>query len=249
MSLIVNKRCLVIYLEGTIGCGKSTLINAIKTKLSLQTDIKCMYFPEPVSDWKPYLEMAQKDSKMTAFLQTTVMSHYALVRATIRHQIERSKQVCLFVVERSVYSAWSVFSQDLSDFDKKLVESIMKKIMRSWPLKDVIFHVFFLTGEISVILDRVKQRNRHYEQQHAKVYVELYHKYEKFMSDFSIVKQNKIAIEEAINEQVNLVLKIISSYKHFGSIGNLVKHTVNLQLIKKMTTDVCECEIMNQNML
>lgn len=120
----------IIFVEGNIGSGKSTLIRELAANNS---HITCI--PEPISAWNEFrhpetdetiLELYYKDpGQYAAFFQNVV------VQSKIKILMEILKGPAkTYVLERSFYSDFWVFGRILRD--KEQVTSLEYQFLRTW---------------------------------------------------------------------------------------------------------------------
>lgn len=91
---------LIVYIEGNIGAGKSTLIARLR---KLYDPEECLVMTEPVSNW-PSLKLFYENKRKYALqLQTEVMFSF-------NERETKCANKELYVFERSLYSSLNVFA-------------------------------------------------------------------------------------------------------------------------------------------
>jgi deoxyadenosine/deoxycytidine kinase len=134
---------MAIVIDGNIGSGKSTVLNALK-------DYKKVIL-EDVDDWKPYLHQFYSDmDKYSLSFQMKVLLHH----------IKNKDLSTEYVLERSPLSCIHIFGQKLkndykiSDLDFNLMIDYNKTL--GWLPKKLIF----INTDPEICLQRIKQRDR-----------------------------------------------------------------------------------------
>lgn len=140
----------IIYLEGNIGAGKSTIIKRLKFR---HEDDQSLMLTEPVSEW-PSLKLFYGDkSKYALRLQTEVMQSF--------HERET---LCpdrpLYIFERSLRSSYEIFAKLNCTIDE--MASLQHKYRQMgrrclYPFTRVL-HVYIRTS-VENCINRIRERN------------------------------------------------------------------------------------------
>ena len=159
---LASKPIRTIAIEGSIGVGKSTFIDIIK---SLDTEGKYEFLPEPVKQWTNLggVNMLQKfydDPQEHAFtFQTWVL----ITRA---NQVAETPKKAIRIIERSFDSSLHCFANILKE--NGFLSDVQMDLLRelAWTLKsnasgrlEVDAYVY-LKGDPATCLDRIRSRNR-----------------------------------------------------------------------------------------
>lgn len=113
----MHPRCLEVYVEGTVGVGKSTLLEEIKKLMKTNADV----FPEPVLDWESVLARFYADpSKHALALQMRVLSSFlerGRGEAPVR-VFERSPVACRYVFGHLLLHDNAMHPDDATTFNR-----------------------------------------------------------------------------------------------------------------------------------
>jgi deoxycitidine kinase/deoxyguanosine kinase len=156
----------IISIEGNIGSGKSTFVEALKKHFHSES---ICFLDEPVELWntivdehgKTMLENYYQDSKKYAF-SFQMMAYIS--RLSILKKAIDSKKYDIIITERSLYTDKHVFCQML--YDDHTIQEMDYKIYNKWFDEfnmNVPIHYVYLKTDPQVSYDRVIQRNRHGE--------------------------------------------------------------------------------------
>ena len=161
MSIEKIKTPMLIYLEGNIACGKSTIMQQYAKYVNV--DILC----EPIELWKNFhgsnlLELRYINRKQFDFLFQTMVCFRRLEQMNKFHQNNSVK-----IMERSLYSSFEVFVEhsktvmDMDDLEYKMLKYMFevskKGALDKMTRPDLII---YLKTDSDVCLSRMKNRNR-----------------------------------------------------------------------------------------
>ena len=132
-----------ISITGNIGCGKSAILNDLRTLFDLQI------VEEPVEEWRPFLEAFYTDpSKYSFQLQQEILQTYKHIAKS---------QYTDMIVERNPFESVNVFAKVLFE-DQHLnleeYESLMKEPV--WKPDRTVY----LRSSPEVCIQRIQKRNR-----------------------------------------------------------------------------------------
>lgn len=139
---------MIVCIEGNIGAGKSSVLNAIGTKAPGTWNI----VPEPVQEWGPWLENYYSNKTRWAFaLQMRVLASFAAAKPHITTDrmllVERSCLSCRYVFTQIMYNNAYMSEKEWSLF-KRFAEIV------SWE-PDVIVYI---KVPVDQCLERIDQR-------------------------------------------------------------------------------------------
>jgi len=187
MMLIYHKAFnMRVSLSGNIGCGKSTMINMLKTK---GYDV----FQEPVDKWK-HLKLFYEDKKRWGFtFQMEVLQSYIACK-----NISGGLTIC----ERSPWESYCIFAHMLVDEGviTKDEFQLLKQFTESLAWKPDL--CIYLYTDPDVSLSRIKIRNRMCESSITIDYLETLHQqYEKTFA-YDSIRIDANASEEIVFQKV-----------------------------------------------
>jgi deoxyadenosine/deoxycytidine kinase len=161
MSIEEIKTPMLIYLEGNIACGKSTIMQQYAKYVNV--DILC----EPIELWENFhgsnlLELRYINRKQFDFLFQTMVCFSRLEQMNEFHQNNSVK-----IMERSLYSSFEVFVEhsktvmDMDDLEYKMLKYMFevskKGALDKMTRPDLII---YLKTDSDVCLSRMNNRNR-----------------------------------------------------------------------------------------
>lgn len=196
----------VIFIEGNIGSGKSTLINRISewVKTNNLTHIVCIQ--EPVDIWKQLSDKNNKniiehfydDPKRNCYMFQT----FAFI-SRLQHldMIEDNK---FYIIERSVLSDKNIFA--LNCYENNLMSDIEWKTYNTWfewmykKYQHIFksFHILYLKCKPETSYERLRKRDREEEKKIDLDYIrQIHEKHESWLN-----KENNV---EIIDGEQNLL--------------------------------------------
>lgn len=167
-----------ITIAGNIGVGKSSLVRLLSQRLDWEP------FFEPVAN-NPYLSDFYADMRTWSFhSQTYFLSNRLKVYGDL---LECPNSV---ILDRSLYEDAEVFARNLylqglmTQRDYETYETIYRTLLRFLPTPDL---VVYLRASVSTLLNRIRHRNRAYEQNISADYLQLLNdSYEIWMQNFTL---------------------------------------------------------------
>ena len=181
---------IIISIDGNIGSGKSTLIDKLKEKNTLNTTKNITFVDEPVKDWlattdnngENILDKFYKDKKAWSY----IFQNFAFItRAKILlDEIQKeSSFFCykrkIIITERSVETDKYVFAKML--YDENDITELQYKIYNTW--YSTIFpnikvnNIIYLRTSPNTAFTRMLERNRKAEENVHKSYIQKLHEY------------------------------------------------------------------------
>ena len=180
----------LISIDGNIGSGKSTLMEALKQKFKDNKNV--VFLREPVDEWGQIKDennvtilekfyANQKDYSFS-FQMMAYISRLVLLKDAVKNN-----PTTIFISERSLFTDREVFAKML--YKSGFIEEVNYKIYLRWfdsfssefPLNKVIY----VKADPQVCFDRIKKRSRTGESNIPFDYLENCHKYHKDMLDTS----------------------------------------------------------------
>lgn len=162
-----TKQTKIISIEGNIGSGKSTLVEALRQKFEGVNNI--CFLQEPVDIWNT-IQDKEGNTMLTKFYADSKKYSFAfqmmayISRLTmLRNALEKNYDI--IVVERSMYTDKMVFAKMLYDDDN--MEEVEYQIYNKWFqefIKDLPpIHVIYVKTSPEIAMERVKKRARNGE--------------------------------------------------------------------------------------
>lgn len=162
------QKTLVIFVEGGIGVGKSTVIQRIGDEFADNPDVAIL--PEPVEEWTKhgFLEAMYAGEIDTGAFQIAV-----LISITSQLlDVITAKRPKVIIAERSPYSNCHVFGKSLTGLDYQLFEYSWDLVVkRIEPLIDARF--IYLSAPIATLSERIGVRSRSGEDAIPAAYLEM----------------------------------------------------------------------------
>lgn len=143
---------LIVYIEGNIGAGKSTLMARLK---NVYDQDKSLVMTEPVSNW-PSLKLFYENKRKYALqLQREVLTSFH-----DRETLCAPRQ--LYVFERSLFSAMNIFSElNCNEDEMKCLQPMYEKMGRVQTLdKDAQVLYIYVRTTAEICLERIKMRGK-----------------------------------------------------------------------------------------
>jgi deoxyadenosine/deoxycytidine kinase len=214
-----------ISIDGNIGSGKSTLMEALKNKFKHDKNI--VFLREPVDEWEQIkdknnitiLEKFYENQKEYSF--SFQMMAYISRLALLKEAVQKNPNA-VFISERSLFTDKEVFAKML--YNDGCIEEINYKIYLRWfntfsdefPINKVIY----VKANPDVCFDRIKKRSRTGESNIPFSYLENCHIHHNNMLDKTkseCICDNQIVLDGNIdiyenNNQLELWLQEIEKF-------------------------------------
>ena len=162
------QKTLVLFVEGGIGVGKSTVIERLGAEFEDNPNVAIL--PEPVEEWTKhgFLEaMYAGEIDAGAFQIAVLISITSQLLDVIT-----AKRPKVIIAERSPYSNRRVFGKSLSGNASQLFEYSWEKVVRRVePLVDARF--VYMSAPISTLAERISERSRSGEDAIPSAYLEM----------------------------------------------------------------------------
>ncbi len=182
------KNAVLVSLEGSIGSGKSTLINALKERHP-----DWHFIDEPVSTWQALKNEAGEDLLQVFYKDIKRYSYTFQNCALLSRAINIQKKIeawraggcdgsCVFVTERCLETDYHVFAQMLKD--DGMMDSMEWGLYKMWYdyIKDMstpLTGIVYVNTPPDICADRIKQRGRSGEEKIGSSYLENLDKYQR----------------------------------------------------------------------
>ena len=155
----------VIYLEGNIGCGKSSALKFLKSKGEITV-------PELVEEWT-FLDEFYKDCKNAFQLQTEIaLSRREQLYRGIR--VAKQKGKTRLFVERNIKTG-ALFSEGLSSTER-IVLNRLYSVLSSQEIQLFTERTIYFSVDPSLCWDRIQKRGRNAESTVDKDYIYRLHR-------------------------------------------------------------------------
>ncbi len=209
----------VIAVAGMVGAGKSTMTQAIASRLGFQASF------ENVTE-NPYLERFYKDFERWSFhLQIFFLGE------RFKEQKRIFESGGGFVQDRSIYEDVGIFAKmhaDEGTMDAVDYATYMN-LYEAMVLTPYFPHpnlLIYLEGSLDSIMDRIQERGRDMELQTPLTYWEaMYHRYEEWINSFTACPVIRLNIEEydllGNGQDVDRIIeKVASEMRRETALGN-----------------------------
>lgn len=155
-------------LDGSIGAGKSTLIEQLKTNMLNVNQLPVVYLPEPVDLWQSLRNDVFDDNIIEKFYKNQSKYSFTfqvMALTTLRSQlrdIQSRYTECILITERSMYTSMYVFAQMLNDDNKmeKYEFDILNMLFDELTSEYDILGIIYLDVPVEVCYDRIIKRGR-----------------------------------------------------------------------------------------
>lgn len=211
----------VIFIEGLIGSGKSTLCHYINEEFN-KNNIKSLFVKEPVEKWKDIgiLQEFYADMKNNSY---KFQSYAFITRYMSIINIDNPNQYDIILIERSIFSDKYMFAYNL--YESKLMSETEYNMYNEWwnlwsislkdsimfknnNLKEINFTFLYWRPSFNITIERIKERSRPGE-----IVPEEYQKSLQVMHDnFFIDKTNTIIDDKLHNKDYNNINNNINYY-------------------------------------
>ena len=177
-----------IAIEGTIGAGKSTLVDSL-SKILREKEIKCKVIQEPVHQWMCYgqnrdnlLEKMYSDPKQWAFKFQLAALVTKCNGLTLNRNINILTERCIGA-QSNVFIPILYEDDNLTNLEKTILEDYINFLEKN--VEECTPNVMiYIKVSPEKALDRIKQRGRQEEEKITIEYLErLEEKYESWMSN------------------------------------------------------------------
>ena len=179
-------------IDGSIGSGKSTVINKLSNRLNLKVA------EEPIHEWTDWLDNYYKDNKRWgfSFQMKVILGQAKILSETISEDS--------LIMERSPQTVYHVFASILKD--KDIIHPIEYELINEfieYNTKPV--NTIYLRCSPDICMERIKSRGRESEQSIDIDYLsQLHDKYENMPNHYVI---DASLPEEEVYEKVVQILK------------------------------------------
>lgn len=156
----------IIFVEGNIGAGKSTLIQEIKRRrphyVTITEDVKAWTLLDDV--------YRDRDTFASPFQMQVLVSHYLAAKNASPGRV--------YIMERSPYSARKVFVEmaliddAMSDADRMSYDRFYHYVCRTYEQKFTNVEFLYLDTPTSICMRRIRQRGRPCEERVTDSYLE-----------------------------------------------------------------------------
>ena len=175
----------IIYIEGGIGCGKSTLVKKIQEHCE-KNKLKIITIQEPVDIWmdikdeitgKNMIEAFYEDQEKYSF-EFQMMAYISRLQR-LHEAIMKSNDCDIIICERSLDTDKNVFCKML--YDEGKISSYGYQIYNKWfnyfKLFDERSKYVYLKTDSNICFDRVNKRNRNGENEIPESYLKSNNQY------------------------------------------------------------------------
>jgi deoxyadenosine/deoxycytidine kinase len=217
----------IIFIEGNIGAGKSTVLELLKDKLASSSSPSSQWviLKEPVEEWchvrdtetgRNILELYYDDpSKYATTFQNVIIQSKQTIYLQILKAVSSGANTT-FVLERSFYSDYWVFVRML--VASGVMTSLDDSYFRKWfdtinsLFAAIPIHIVYIHTPVDVCAFRIRRRSRPGEEKIEKSYLEsIEHHYNEMMPQvfrehrtFQIIGTDLVTNDEIVESIMNI---------------------------------------------
>lgn len=181
----------IIFVEGNIGSGKSTVVDAIERRLLSFYHKKVKAFPEPVDEWTSsgLLQAYYKEPEKYAF--SLQLAALAARMFSVMKAMQQKDELDFVIFERSIWSDHIFFELNKQYFTKEQIDIYEKQYFKIEKELESLKSIFiFVQAPIEKLVMNILQRSRPTEELIDRFYLEhLQAKHETLIED--ILKRAK----------------------------------------------------------
>jgi len=186
----------IVFIEGGIGCGKSTLVRHMQ-EYCKKNSFKYLTIQEPVDIWNSIKDENGKNI-IEAFYENQTKYSFIFQMMAYISRLERLKKACeeaegnydLIICERSLHTDKNVFCKML--YDEGKIDTYGYQIYNKWfeYFQDFIktYTFVYLKTDYNVCFERVQKRHRNGESEISVEYLKKNNEYH----DEWLLKQEKV---------------------------------------------------------
>lgn len=161
----MNKRPVLVSIEGNIGAGKSTVLEHLEKYM---TNKKVLFLKEPLDIWEQFhdekghtiLEKFYENQKRYAF--TFQVMAYITRMSLLKNAIKENPDVEIIIIERSLCADKNIFMNMLHD--DGIVEPMEFSIYNKWYSEFIqeyrVDAVIYMDSDPETCANRINKRNR-----------------------------------------------------------------------------------------
>jgi deoxyadenosine/deoxycytidine kinase len=216
----------IIFIEGNIGAGKSTVLELLNERLEAQGLSSWVILKEPVEEWcrvrdanadKNILELYYDDPAKyaTTFQNVIIQSKQSIYLQILKAAVSGANTT--FVLERSFYSDYWVFVRML--VASGVMTSLDDSYFRKWfdTINDLLaaipIHIVYMHTPVDTCASRIRRRSRPGEEKIEKSYLtSIEHHYNEMMPQvcrehrkFQIISTDLVTNEEIVQSIMNII--------------------------------------------
>ena len=199
-----------IFVEASIGAGKSSLLNNLAAKLKDCETLSAVFFKEPTEHWEEILLQFSKNPKEYAFqTQTHIMT-------TMHQQRIDQPAADIRIYERSFLSSQYVFQASLqqagylTDLECLILDNLRTTLEKNMPIPDKII---YLKLNPSISYERTKLRNNESDRLLTMEYFNMIHQKHEEMIELLIKSGQNVFTVNAEDNQEKVADKVIACIK------------------------------------
>lgn len=177
------KRPLIVSIEGNIGAGKSTILEALRR--SNETNLNIVFMQEPVSVWETVVDESGKTILMKYYenpekyaFPFQIMAYTTRLSA-LKKCIETNPDCDVIVCERSLEADKNIFAKML--YDDEMIEpvnyQIYNMLYNDTAKNYAVDAVIYLRADPAICLNRIHKRSRNGESNISVEYLTSCHTY------------------------------------------------------------------------
>ena len=167
-----------IVISGTVGVGKTTIVEMIKKQFEEEGNNKVKIFYESVGENNPFLELYYENKAEWSFL---TQINFLIDRFKNAFQEENQDELKIFdrhFLDDYIWMRLKPVKDNMFNMQVNLYNQINKVLTEKLKERNHVEYFFLLKADFEKILERIKQRNRKEEEFVDEEYwKQLYHVY------------------------------------------------------------------------
>ena len=170
MTTNTNTQPYIVSIEGNIGAGKTTLVEELKSRLSLTNDI--VFLCEPVDVWESVTDTTGQNILMK-FYENPKKYAFPLQMMALTTRMKslqdaihdaRKRGAKIIICERTIDADYNIFAKMLhtdntmEDIEFQIYKKIFDELVEKQQYK--LDGIIYIDADIDVCLNRIEKRNR-----------------------------------------------------------------------------------------
>lgn len=216
----------IFTIEGNIGSGKSTIMNALRVFYPDISNIPVVFVDEPVSQWESIVSDDNKNmielfySNPTKYAFSFQMMAY-ISRLVLLQQAVREHPKSIILTERCLLTDYKIFAQLLYENKSMLAEeyAIYKQWFSHFQKEIIISGIIYIQTDVLVSYKRCMERNRLGETISYDYLEKCDQKHEEWMSNTTYstltIDNNDADIQDVVDKISDFIADVIDDHPDY----------------------------------